>query len=152
MGIIPRFHDSAPADECNNMKNTYVRNYNDPGWNWQPSVCDAAHEPGAKFTFDAITSAPVRAVDTVELRARIDGLRRQLGLSAFSCTDATIHVGVTPMKATHVTELRTALNEAYVAAGRVRPRYTDASITAGVTPIRAAHFMELRAAVQALEP
>ena len=64
---------------------------------------------------------PVRAVHLLELRARIDGLRRRTGLPAFGWTDAKVVPGVTPARALHLTELRSALGEAYAAAGRRRP-------------------------------
>ncbi|MCY4632710.1 MAG: hypothetical protein OXE75_17765 [bacterium] len=144
-----RIHQSAPR--CYNMKYKYAARYGDPDWNWRPSACEAAHQPGAAFTFDSLGSESIRAVDTVELRARIDGLRSRFGLTAFVWTDSTIDVGVTPVKAVHVTELRTALQEVYVAAKRDAPLYTDTVIRAGVTPVRATHLTELRAAVVALE-
>ena len=94
---------------------------------------------------------PVKAVHFTELRARIDALRRAVGLQAFSWTDAVLMAGVTQVKFVHLRELREALGDAYVAAGRGDPRWTDPPPTAGSTPIRAAHVMELRAAVVALE-
>ena len=94
---------------------------------------------------------PVRAVHLLELRARIDGLRRRTGLPAFGWTDAKVVPGVTPARALHLTELRSALGEAYAAAGRAAPGYTDVAVTAGATAMRAVHLQELRAAVAALE-
>ena len=108
---------------------------------------------GASFTDDPLWPGvtPVRAVHLLELRARVDGLRRRAGLGAFGWTDATIRPGVTPARAVHVTELRKALAAAYAAAGRSAPRYTDPVVAAGVTPLKALHLQELRAAVVALE-
>ena len=105
--------------------------------------------PGFESGLEA--GLPVRAVHLVELRLRVDALRRAHGLAAFAWTDAVVEPGVTPVRAVHPTELRTALDEVYDAAGRARPRYADASIRAGATAIRAAHFLELRSAVVALE-
>ena len=108
--------------------------------------------PRPAFTDDPLVAGtPVRAVQLLELRSRIDGLRRGLGLLGFSWTDATIVRGVTPARAVHLTDLRTALEAAYAAAGREAPVYTDAVVTAGVTALRAVHLQELRAAVVALE-
>ena len=108
---------------------------------------------GTSFSDDPLRSGvtPVRAVHLLELRARVDGLRRRAGLGAFGWTDATITPGVTPARAVHVTELRKALSAAYAAAGRPAPGYTDPVVTAGATPLRALHLQELRAAVVALE-
>ncbi len=144
-------HDSAPVCEKGDYRYAYSRKYMDPDWNWLPSDCKKAHEPGAPFTLDSIESTPIRAVHTLELRARVDGLRRRFGLTAFAWTDATIHFLTTPVRVVHMTELRTALNEAHVAAGRGVPTYTDPTIVANVTLIRAVHLTELRAAVVALE-
>ena len=106
---------------------------------------------GPGFEGDLDAGLPVRAVHLVELRLRVDALRRAHGLAAFAWTDAVIEPGVTPVRAVHPTELRTALDEVYDAAGRVRPRYGDAAIRAGATAIRAAHFLELRRAIVTLE-
>ena len=94
---------------------------------------------------------PVRAIHFTELRARVDALRRSVGLQAFSWTDAVLTPGVTSVKFVHLRELREALGDAYVAVGRVAPGWTDPAATAGSTPIRARHVMELRAAVVELE-
>ena len=94
---------------------------------------------------------PVKAVHFTELRARIDALRRVVGLQAFSWTDTVLRPGVTSVKLVHLRELREALGAAYAAVGRVEPGWTDPAPTAGSTPISAAHVMELRAAVVALE-
>ena len=94
---------------------------------------------------------PIRAVHLLELRARIDGVRGRLGLSAFGWTDPILTPGVTPVRRIHLMDLRTALDRAYTASGRPTPSYTDATVQAEVTVIRAVHLMELRAAVAALE-
>ena len=105
------------------------------------------------FTDDPLVPGvtPVRAAHLLELRARIDALRRRAGLPAFGWTDAKVVPGVTPARALHLTELRSALGEAYAAAGRPAPGYTDAVVTAGVTAMRALQLQELRRAVVALE-
>ena len=105
------------------------------------------------FTDDPLVPGvtPVRAAHLLELRSRIDGLRRRAGLPAFGWTDAKIVPGVTPARALHLTELRRALGEAYAAAGRPAPGYTDAAVTPGATAMRAVHLQELRRAVAALE-
>ena len=92
----------------------------------------------------------MRAIHFLELRARIDALRRKAGLAVYVWTDPALIAGATPVKVVHLTELRTALDEAYVAAARPAPVYDDAAV-AGGTGIRAAHLMELREAVAALE-
>ena len=94
---------------------------------------------------------PVKAVHFTELRAHIDALREEAGLSRFRWTDPVLQAGVTQVRLVHLLELREALGAAYTAAGRAAPRWTDAAPAAGTTPIRAAHLTELRAAVVALE-
>ncbi len=94
---------------------------------------------------------PIKAVHFLELRARIDGVRRGLGLSAFGWTEPILTPGVTPVRRIHLMDLRTALDRAYTASGRPPPSYTDATVQAEATAIRTVHLMELRAAVAALE-
>ena len=108
--------------------------------------------PGT-FTDDPIRPGvtPVRAIHLIELRTRIDALRREAGLDAFAWTDPVLTAGGTPVRLTHLLELRQALAAAYAAAGRAAPVWTDAAPAAGTTLIRAAHVAELRAAVMALE-
>ena len=108
--------------------------------------------PGT-FTDDPLRpgSTPVRAVHFVELRARIDALRRREALTPFAWTDPVLTPGVTPVRLAHLLELREALATAYAAAGRGAPVWADAAPTAGATLVRAAHLTELRAAVIALE-
>ena len=107
----------------------------------------------ASFTDDPIQPGvtPIRAVHLVELRSRIDALRRQAGLAPVGWTDPVLTAGVTPVRLAHLVELRVALAEAHAAAGRPAPVWTDTRPVAGATPIRAVHLMELRAAVRALE-
>lgn len=107
----------------------------------------------APFTDDPIQpgKTPIRAVHFTELRARIDALRRGVGLAPFGWTDPMLRAGVTPVRLVHLLELRSALIEAYGAAGRAIPLWVDPAPTAATTLIRAAHLTELRAAVVALE-
>ena len=94
---------------------------------------------------------PVRAVHFTELRARIDGVRRSVGLGPYAWTDPVLSAGATRVRLAHLQEMRWALAPVFGAKGRRPPFWTDAAPTAGSTPIRAAHLMELRAAVAALE-
>ena len=105
------------------------------------------------FTDDPLRPGrtPVRAIHFLELRTRIDALRRAAGLAPFGWTDPALRARVTPVRLVHLLELRSALAGAYAAAGRAAPRWTDAAPVAGTTPIRAVHLMELRQAVVALE-
>ena len=107
---------------------------------------------GGGFTEPGIVSGEttVKAVHMMELRERVNALRRRFGLPAWSWTDPVIVGGVTPVRAVHFLELRAALNQAYSAARRSPPGYTDA-LLAGVTPIAALHVEELRRAVRLLE-
>jgi hypothetical protein len=109
--------------------------------------------PDAPFTDDVLTAGvtPIRAVHIRELRERIDSLRAQFGLAAFSWTSPTLTVATTFIRAQQIIDLRTALAQAYVAAGRTPPEYTDPDLTAGGTFMKAIHITELRAAVVALE-
>ena len=118
----------------------------------QSFTATVAGGPSGSFTDHPIRPGvtPVRTVHFMELRTRIDGLRRAAGLAPFDWTDPVLAAG-TPVRRVHLVELRTALAAAYVAAGRAEPRWTDAAPTAGTTPVRAAHLMELRAAVTAFE-
>jgi hypothetical protein len=85
-----------------------------------------------------------------ELRARIDGLRQDLGLASFTWTDPSLAPGTTA-RAVHLQELRAALQQAYLVAGHSPPVFTDPSLVAGGSTIRSAHIRELRGAVTALE-
>jgi hypothetical protein len=103
------------------------------------------------FTDEPLTSATlVKAVHITELRSRINTVRAQCGLQAFSFTDPSIVAGVTLVRAVHLLELRTALAQAYAACGETPPTYTDPSLAAS-SVIRAVHISELRAAIRALE-
>jgi len=107
--------------------------------------------PPAPFTDPVLTSGitAVRAIHITELRARIDAIRINLGLSPFTWTDANLTGR--RVSTVHVNELRAALAAAYQRAGKSPPAYSDANLTAGVTPVRAVHIAELRSAVVAME-
>ncbi len=92
----------------------------------------------------------IRAVHIAELRARIDQLRVQYGLSPFAWTDLNLTAGTTRIKAQHILELRTAISDVYRRLNRTPPSFTDPGLGAG-TVIKAAHIAELRAAVTALQ-
>jgi hypothetical protein len=102
------------------------------------------------FTDNPLTTAvtSIKAAHIVELRARIDALRRRFGVASFAWTDSTITASVTVVKAIHIQDLRTALNAAYAAASITPPSYT--SVSAGTT-IAAVHVSELRSALLFLE-
>ena len=110
-------------------------------------------QAGVRFNDDPIVagSTPVRAIHILELRTRIDILRRREGLAAFPWTDNALVPEVTPIVAAHLSDLRTALQAAYEAAEWTVPSYTDPAIAPGAVAIRAVHLTELRAAVVALE-
>ena len=107
----------------------------------------------AAFTDDPIVPGvtPVKAVHFEELRARIDVLRGEVGLSRFRWTDPVLRARATRVRFVHLLELREALAEAYAAAGRSAPSWTDAAPGVERTAIKAVHLMELRAAVRVLE-
>jgi alpha-tubulin suppressor-like RCC1 family protein len=109
------------------------------------------HWPQA-FTDASLVSGvtSIRAVHISELRARIDGARVRLGLSAYTWTDPSLTAATTLLKAVHIAELRQALAAAYTAAGRTSPIYQDPSLAAGMT-VNAAHVAELRAALVTIE-
>jgi hypothetical protein len=108
--------------------------------------------PRARVAFTDALLTPgltrIRLGHIVELRARVNLVRSELGLAPFAFTDPTLAAGQ-PLKAVHVTELRTAVLEAYAAAGRPVPTFSE-TVTAGL-PVRAQHVHELRDAVVALE-
>ena len=60
---------------------------------------------------------PVRALHFMELRTRIDALRRAGGLQVFPWTDPVLTAGVTRVRLTHLLELREALARAYARGG-----------------------------------
>jgi hypothetical protein len=104
--------------------------------------------PFAEQLVAAATS--IKAAHIVELRGRIDALRKAQGLGGFAWSDASLAAGDV-IKAVHLTELRTAIGQVYTAKNQAAPQYTDSVIVAQVTPARAAHIEELRSAVVALE-
>jgi hypothetical protein len=94
-------------------------------------------------------SSVVNALHFTELRARIDGVRAQFGLAAYSYADGDIVPGRL-VTATHITEMRTSLAEAYARAGTSPSPYTDPGLARG-SSIKAAHVNDLRSAVLVLE-
>ena len=74
----------------------------------------------ASFTDDPLRPGvtPVKAVHFMELRARIDVLRREAGLARFRWTDPELRARVTPVRLAHLVELREALVEAYATTER----------------------------------
>ena len=108
------------------------------------------------FMDDPLTALPAlsRVIKTThieELRARIDNVRAQYGLSAYSYIDPTLTATATVIQAAHISDLRAALAEVYTAAGIVAPSYTDPSLPAGTIVVKAVHITELRSAVIAIE-
>jgi beta-glucanase (GH16 family) len=103
-----------------------------------------------EFTDDELTagSTPIRAVHLVELRNRVNAVRRQLKLADREWSEAII-AGSTVVRAFHLMELHNALREAYLAA-RITPPDLDSDVTAGAI-IKASHITKLRSAVTALE-
>lgn len=103
------------------------------------------------FTDDPIVAGltSIRAAHINELRARVDAVRVQRGLSAYSYSDPPPAAGTTIILARHLMEMRAALADAYSAAGLSPPVYTDASLIGLI--VRAVHLSELRTAVAALE-
>ena len=106
---------------------------------------------GLEFADDPIVAGvtAVKAVHVIELRRRIDALRRANGLAGFPWTDRSITRGRTLVRGVHVAQLRAALGEVYDAVdhtGRHNPIYTEAETAIGA-PLKAAHLNELRRAV-----
>ena len=106
----------------------------------------------APFTDDPLVpgATPVRAVHFMELRARIDAVRRGRGLSPYPWTNPVLRPQATPIRLLHLLELREALAAAHAASGRAAPRWND-PLPSTRTPMRAVHLTELRAAVAMLE-
>ncbi len=126
----------------------------EPGGAYRCDVFLIALAKGGVDTFTddplSIGSSVVKAAHVTELRSRIDGLRAQFGLAAFSWTDAIPDSGIA-VKAVHISELRTALLQAYTAAGRTAPAFIDSSLVPAISAIRVVHIQELRDAVIHLE-
>ena len=106
-------------------------------------------EPIGTFTDAVLTplGTAVKAVHFLELRADIDALRQNHGLSPFAWTDPALIPGVAIARSVHLLELRSAVSEVYVSAGRVAPTFTESGIASGVTVIKTIHINELRSAV-----
>jgi RHS repeat-associated protein len=100
------------------------------------------------FSDDPLNSGvTVQAQHVTELRACVDALRVQVGLTAVTWTDLTLQAGETWIRAVHVIELRTALNAVYTAQGDTPPAYTDPTLTPQATLVRSAHITEIRTAI-----
>lgn len=121
----------------------------DPG-GLTASVSFAVVVAGLAFTDDPLVPGvtPIKAVHFMELRERIDAVRRRVGLGATAWTDHPIRPGETSVRFVHLIELRGALDEVARAAGR---REMNWSAAAAAGSIRAAHVAELRSAVKAAE-
>jgi len=106
-------------------------------------------EPIGTFTDAVLTplGTAVKAVHFLELRADIDALRQNHGLSPFAWTDPALIPGVAIARSVHLIELRSAVSQVYVSAGRVAPTFTESGIASGVTVIKTIHINELRSAV-----
>ena len=106
-------------------------------------------EPIGTFTDAVLTplGTAVKAVHFLELRADIDALRQNHGLSPFAWTDPALIPGVAIARSVHLIELRSAVSQVYVRAGRVAPMFTESGIASGVTVIKTIHINELRSAV-----
>ena len=106
-------------------------------------------EPIGTFTDAVLTplGTAVKAVHFLELRADIDALRQNHGLSPFAWTDPALIPGVAIARSVHLLELRSAVSQVYVSAGRVAPMFTESGIASGVTVIKTIHINELRSAV-----
>lgn len=101
------------------------------------------------FTDTALTAGvtTIKAVHVVELRTRVNNLRAQNLLSAFSYTDPTLTSVL--IRAQHILDLRVALAGVYSAVQQPQPQYTDPGLAAG-SPVKAAHITELRSAITAV--
>lgn len=108
--------------------------------------------PALRFTDDPITAGTttVKALHITEMRTRIDSLRSQAGLGAFTYSDSALTAGTTMIRAQHIVDLRTALEAVYTQLGLTLPTYTDSTLDASAR-IKAVHITELRAAIVARE-
>ena len=125
------------------------------------TVSDGALSATRTFTLTVGTFTPfgealvagstvIKAAHILELRNRIDAVRKAQGLGVFAWSSPAPAVGGT-IRAFHIEELRTAVGQVYAAKGQSAPAYTDPVIVAQVTPVRATHIEELRSAVLGLE-
>lgn len=104
------------------------------------------------FTDDPLVpeSTVVKTAHVMELRLRIDDIRKRLDLPAFAWTDPAPALARRTARATHIAKMRAALDEAFDASKQSKPAYTDPALAAG-DPIKAVHVAELRSAVLTLE-
>jgi glycosyl hydrolase family 113 len=91
----------------------------------------------------------IRRVHITELRAKIDALRRRVGLSGYSWSDPALTAGTTLIHSQHVFDLRAALLDVYAAMSLPPPSFA-AAVGVG-TAVTAAAVEELRAAVTSIE-
>ena len=103
------------------------------------------------FTDDPLVAGvtSIKAVHIVELRARIDALRRTYGIAAFPWADPSLSAGWA-IRWQHIIDLRHALYDVYAAAGLAQPSYTDPNLQVGMR-VMAAHVQEIRNALAAIE-
>ena len=115
-----------------------------------PVATTCTYTPPNSFTFTDTTlttdSSVIRGVHITDLRAAINTLQTNAGLTASTWTD-TIAPRSTLVRAVHITEMRAALNAVYTACGQTPPTYTDSTLTPGFSLVRAVHINDLRAAV-----
>jgi RHS repeat-associated protein len=91
----------------------------------------------------------IKAVHLMELRTRIDALRRRARLAPYSWTDAEPAPGVTLIRAVHLQELRTAMSAAATGLSQQMPTFGEGIIVGSF--VTAAHIAELRALVKRWE-
>jgi hypothetical protein len=100
------------------------------------------------FTDTSLGGVVIKLVHLSDLRAAINNMRQNAGLSAIDWTtdpDASLGANLITIKRLHLIELRNALD-----ATKGAQTYAEA-LVAGATLVRAAHFTELRAKILALE-
>lgn len=121
---------------------------------WMDSnICTSPSFAGPWSNANLTTSSPISLRNITELRARIDELRVDAGLTAFSWTDTPLLVD-TPTRAIHINELRAALLEVYTTcrdaglfSGTIPP-FLSTQVTAGVSLVSLTHIKELREAAE----
>jgi RHS repeat-associated protein len=96
------------------------------------------------YTDDPIVSKSTRIMKAhlVELRAAVNAVRQQAGLSAYSWTDPQ----PTRIRPVHVTDMRTALQQAFTALRRPSPAWSE--LAGSGAAIKASHFQEIRNATR----
>jgi RHS repeat-associated protein len=96
------------------------------------------------FTDDPLLSKSthIKRAHLVELRAAVDAVRQQAGLSPVAWTEPQ----PTHIRAIHVTELRAALQQAFTALRRPLPEWSEPVVVGG--GIKATHYQEIRNAAR----